>query len=101
MSVSNFVKSFINNNKIVIFSKSFCPFCKLAKDILIKSKVNDAAIMELDHCEKGAEIQKELTKLNNFSTVPFVYINQICIGGGSDRQKLFQSGELKKLLENH
>jgi len=34
--VESFVKESIENNRVVIFSKSFCPYCTMAKKVRIQ-----------------------------------------------------------------
>lgn len=48
-----FVDEKIANNKVMVFSKSYCPFCKMAKDALNETGVK-YAVVELD--ERGEYI---------------------------------------------
>lgn len=34
---ANFVNDAIANNKVVIFSKSYCPYCTMAKEVSIRN----------------------------------------------------------------
>ncbi|KAB5590902.1 hypothetical protein CTheo_5654 [Ceratobasidium theobromae] len=87
MAVTDKVESAIANNKVVIFSKSWCPYCSRAKTTL-KSRVseNDIAIFELDEMEDGTEIQNYLHGKTNQRTVPNIFIRQIHIGGNDALQ---------------
>ena len=51
------VKNLITKNRVAVFSKSFCPFCELAKNVLKQEGVAQAAVLELDERKDGLEIQ--------------------------------------------
>lgn len=47
-----FVDSKIKENKVVVFSKTYCPYCKMAKDVLKQAQVSSYELIELDErCE--------------------------------------------------
>ena len=99
MATKKLVQTFIKGNKVAMFSKSFCPFCDMAKSVLSKAGVNNLATLELDLLKNGPEIQDELVLLTKQKTVPQVFINQNFVGGGTDVKKLFENGKLHKLLK--
>ncbi|XVF59721.1 hypothetical protein PTKIN_Ptkin07bG0298500 [Pterospermum kingtungense] len=79
-SASGFVQNAIFSNKIVIFSKSYCPYCFRAKRIF--SELNEKPyVVELDLRDDGAKIQLVLLDLVGRSTVPQVFVNGKHIGG--------------------
>ena len=43
-----FVEDKIANNKVVVFSKSYCPFCTMAKQSLRDAGLQDFAIVEIE-----------------------------------------------------
>jgi len=47
MTPKELVDSRLNNNKVVIFSKSYCPFCKAAKKVFADKKV-ETSVYEVD-----------------------------------------------------
>jgi glutaredoxin len=81
---------------VIIFSKSYCPYSKKAKDILLeKYKIVPAPfVVELDLHPHGREIQDELQRSTGRRTVPNVLINGMSIGGGDDVAELDSSGLL-------
>ncbi|WVQ69039.1 glutaredoxin [Kwoniella sp. B9012] len=85
--IKQLVDKTIKENKAVVFSKSYCPYCKRAKSYLGED-TSDIAILELDERDDGSAIQAYLKELNGQSTVPHVYLNQEFIGGSSDLLKL-------------
>ncbi|CAH0725730.1 unnamed protein product, partial [Brenthis ino] len=95
--VQQFIKEAISQEKVVVFSKSYCPYCKLAKDVFEKVK-QPIKVYELDERNDGAAIQDNLAEITGFRTVPQVFINGNCIGGGSDIKNLYESGKLQPML---
>lgn len=52
--------------------------------------------IELDDREDAQDIQDVLAELTGARTVPRVFLNGECLGGGSDVKKLYERGELQK-----
>ena len=77
----------IRTNKVVVYSKSHCPFCKQTKNLLSKAGI-DAKIFELDQLSNGREIQTTLKSMTSQATVPNIFIGGKHIGGNSDLQAL-------------
>jgi glutaredoxin len=71
---------------VIIFSKSYCPHSKRAKDILLGKYIIDPApfIVELDKHPIGLQLQALLADKTGRRTVPNVLINGVSIGGGDD-----------------
>ncbi|KAI0404016.1 putative glutaredoxin [Xylaria palmicola] len=86
----------IDENAVAVFSKSYCPHCKAAKQLLDSVGAKYLAI-ELDQVSDGPDIQLALKELSGQRTVPNIYIGQKHIGGNSDLQA--RSGELKALVQ--
>ncbi|CAN7067653.1 hypothetical protein IGI04_041117 [Brassica rapa subsp. trilocularis] len=96
-SSADFVKKTISSHKIVIFSKSYCPYCRRAKSVF--SELNQVPhVVELDEREDGGSIQSALGEIVGRRTVPQVFINGKHIGGSDDTVDAHESGELAKLL---
>ncbi|RIB02524.1 thioltransferase [Gigaspora rosea] len=92
------VEEAIAKNHIMVFSKSYCPYCNRAKQTLDELKVKYQAL-ELDTMEDGPAIQNYLAEKTNQKTVPSIFIGQKHIGGNSELQALHSKGELEKLVE--
>ncbi|KAI0323034.1 thioredoxin-like protein [Amylostereum chailletii] len=99
MSVKSQVDSAIADNKAVIFSKSYCPYCRRAK-ALFSSEFPSVPlkVFELDEVEGGDQIQAYLAELTGQRTVPNVFINQKHIGGSDDLAGLHRVGGVRKML---
>ncbi|XP_047328540.1 glutaredoxin-C4 [Impatiens glandulifera] len=96
-SASSLVKKTISSHPIVIFSKSYCPYCKKAKAVFKELK-QEAYVVELDQRDDGWDIQDAVSQLVGRRTVPQVFINGKHIGGSDDTIEAYESGELAKLL---
>ncbi|GAA6039451.1 hypothetical protein JCM8097_009553 [Rhodosporidiobolus ruineniae] len=98
MSAKQIVEQKIEEGgRIVVFSKSYCPYCNATKKLL-KDLGEDFDVYELDQLDDGSDWQAYLADKTGQRTVPSVFINKKHIGGNSDLQALHKSGELKKLL---
>merc|ERR1739845_306221 len=67
----------------VIFSKSYCPYCKRAKQLFTNENIPFHAV-ELDLHSNGADIQKALMDKTGQRTVPNIFIKGEHLGGSDD-----------------
>ncbi|CAG8745662.1 8782_t:CDS:2 [Cetraspora pellucida] len=92
------VEKVIAENHVVIFSKSYCPYCNRAKQTLDQLGTNYVA-WELDNMDDGPAVQNYLSEKTGQRTVPNIFIRQQSIGGNDKLQALLQAGKLKELLK--
>ncbi|KAL4703536.1 hypothetical protein ACJJTC_010156 [Scirpophaga incertulas] len=97
VEIQNFIKDTVAKEKVVIFSKSYCPYCTMAKEVFTAIN-HPATIIELDERKDGNEIQNELSQITGFRTVPQVFVNGSCVGGGTDVKKLQNQDSLPPCL---
>ncbi|XP_057433400.1 glutaredoxin-C4 [Lotus japonicus] len=96
-SVGEFVHNTISSHKIVIFSKTYCPYCNRAKAVF--KELNQVPyVVELDERDDGSKIQDYLINIVGKRTVPQVFINGKHLGGSDDTVEAYESGLLAKLL---
>ncbi|XP_074858734.1 glutaredoxin 2 isoform X3 [Carettochelys insculpta] len=93
----NLIQETISDNCVVIFSKTTCTYCKMAKKLFQDMNVNYTAV-ELDMYENGSQFQDILHQMTGGRTVPRVFINGAFIGGATDTQRLHQEGKLLPLV---
>ncbi|KAJ0110866.1 hypothetical protein Patl1_01660 [Pistacia atlantica] len=111
------VKKTVNENPVVVYSKSWCSYSTEVKTLFKRLGV-DPLVIELDEMgPQGPQVQKVLERLTGQHTVPNVFIEdsdsalelvvrliQIKwiggkhIGGCTDTVKLYRKGELEPLL---
>ncbi|XP_023706269.1 glutaredoxin-like [Cryptotermes secundus] len=92
------VKGLIDGDKIVIFSKTTCPYCRTAKSIFDGMNQRYTAV-ELDRRDDCNAIQTVLEEMTGARTVPRIFVGGECLGGCSDVKKLFESGKLAEIVE--
>ena len=98
-SKSAFVKSTVSSHDVVIFSKSYCPYCRRAKAVFKELQLRkDPYVVELDQREDGWEIQDALSDMVGRRTVPQVFVHGKHLGGSDDTVEANESGKLAKLL---
>ncbi|OMO59213.1 Glutaredoxin [Corchorus capsularis] len=90
-------KEIVSANPVVVFSKSYCPYCVSVKQLLQKLDASFKAI-ELDNESDGSEIQSALAEWTGQRTVPNVFIGGKHIGGCDTTTALHQEGKLIPLL---
>ncbi|GMH05549.1 hypothetical protein Nepgr_007389 [Nepenthes gracilis] len=90
-------KEIVASNPVVVFSKSYCPFCVKVKKLLSELRVSYKAV-ELDTETDGSEIQSTLLEWTGQRTVPNVFIGGNHIGGCDTTTAMHQEGKLVPLL---
>lgn len=83
MAPNDFVDKSIAGAAVVVFSKTYCPYCTRAKNDLKKIGITPF-VVELDELDDGASIQQELLERTGQRTVPSVWVNGNFIGGSDD-----------------
>ncbi|KAJ3173767.1 hypothetical protein HDU88_002856 [Geranomyces variabilis] len=96
-AAANAVDEVIKKNKVVIYSKTYCPYCDKAK-ALLKSKGKDFELVELDSVANGEAMHAHLKQLTNQTSVPNIFIGGKHVGGCSDLIELDESGKLTEML---
>ena len=94
------VLALIQDNPIMIFSKSYCPFCDMTKNLLKNAGVKSFKVIELDNDSDGTAIQAFLQKHSGQKTVPNCYIGQEHLGGNDDMHSAAKNGTLKSKLDS-
>lgn len=95
------LNAILRKSPIIIFSKSYCPFSKRAKHILLeKYSITPAPyVVELDQHPLGAKLQDTLAQMTGRRTVPNVLVQGRSIGGGDDMQELDETNKLIETLK--
>jgi glutaredoxin 3 len=94
----NFIKETVHDNCVVIFSTTTCPYCRIAKDVFRQMQV-PTKVIELNQRSDGSDVMRSLRTVTGMSTVPQVFVNGTCIGGGTETTQLYSSGRLLQLVE--
>jgi len=85
---------------VVVFSKSFCPFSRRAKELLSTYDIHPPPkVIEVDLRDDSNAIKAILTRLTRRSTFPNIIVRGRSIGGSDDIHELHTQKLLGKLLE--
>lgn len=81
--------------KIIIYTKSYCPYCVKAKQLL---KNKNVSFTEIDITNNQSLIEEMLLKSSGRKTVPQIFIDDTHVGGCDDLYALNDKGELDKII---
>ena len=81
--------------EILVYKKSYCPYCSKAINLLDKKGVK----YEIIDVTTDAALQEEMFKIAVGRTVPQIVINGKSIGGCDDMYALDAEGKLDELLQ--
>ena len=101
MSIQDVIKKQVGGNKVVLYMKGTpdfpqCGFSANALGILRACGVNDPYTVNV---LENPEIRQGIKEHANWPTIPQLYVNGEFIGGSDIMIEMYQSGELRKLLE--
>ncbi len=83
-------------NHVIMYTKSYCPYCVKAKRLLEQKNLS---YQEID-IENDESLREEMIqKANGRKTVPQIFINDKHVGGCDDLYELEENGELDKIIE--
>ena len=101
MSIQDVIKKQVSENRVVLYMKGTpdfpqCGFSANAVGILRACGVED--FYSVDVLE-NPEIRQGIKEYANWPTIPQLYVNGEFVGGSDIMIEMYQSGELKKMLE--
>ena len=101
MDMKNEIKKLIDTNDVCLFMKGVpdapqCGFSMTVSNILKHLNVNFKGVNVLD----DQNLRQGIKEYSDWPTIPQLYIKGEFIGGCDIVKEMFESGELKSLLEN-
>ncbi|XP_075880818.1 thioredoxin reductase 3 isoform X1 [Nelusetta ayraudi] len=91
------IQELIDSNQVMVFSKSYCPYCLQVKDLFNELNV-PCNVLELDLIDDGTNYQDMLLEMTGQKTVPNVFVNKTHIGGCDKTMQAHKDGSLQQLL---
>lgn len=82
---------------VLIYTKPSCPYCVQALALLDKLKV----AYDLINISGDNDLRQQMIERSGRHTVPQVFIHNQPIGGCDDLYQLYETGQLKELLEKN
>jgi len=101
MSIQDDIKKQVTGNKVVLYMKGTpdfpqCGFSANAMGILRACGVDRPYTVNV---LENPNIRQGIKEYANWPTIPQLYVNGEFVGGSDIMTEMYQSGELKKLLE--
>lgn len=98
-SRSEWISTMRNLQGLTVFSKSYCPYSKSAKELLDTLKTN-YTVYEVDLRPDAHELQPLLAELTGHRTFPTILAKDKLVGGNDDLHALHDKQELEQLLKS-
>lgn len=97
------IEILVKNNRVVLFMKGSpkfpqCGFSQRAVAILRSSGINE---FEYKDVLSDDSLRSNIKEFSNWPTIPQLYVNGEFIGGSDIMLEMYESGELKTVLENN
>jgi monothiol glutaredoxin len=101
MSIEQFIDNEVKGNDVVLFMKGtpqfpMCGFSGQVVQILDYLGVDYKGVNVLD----STEIRQGIKEYSNWPTIPQLYVKGEFVGGCDIVREMFQTGELRELLDN-
>ena len=101
MNIQNEIKNSIDNNDVCLFMKGTpdvpqCGFSMAVSNILKHLNVKFKGINVLE----SNDLRQGIKNFSDWPTIPQLYIKKEFIGGCDIVKEMYESGELKTLLDN-
>ncbi|KAJ1965786.1 hypothetical protein GGI12_000531 [Dipsacomyces acuminosporus] len=96
------IRQLIKRNRVMVFSKTYCPYSRRAKALLSWYKTDgglEFAVLEADLESDPLAVKTALSRISGRATFPNVFVDGKSIGGSDDIQAMHASGELAALLQ--
>lgn len=98
--LKSFIQSEVQENQVVIWSKTWCGYCSRTKALFERPEFKDVNVKvhELDQMSNGFAIQSLLAVITGQRTVPSVWVGGKFIGGSDDTYAAYRTGRLQSML---
>jgi monothiol glutaredoxin len=101
MDIQERIKQQVTGNRVVLYMKGTpqfpqCGFSALAVQVLSACGVRDFTAVNV---LADQAIREGIKQYANWPTIPQLYVNGEFVGGSDIMREMYESGELRKLLE--
>ena len=98
--MDSYISSILENNKVVVFSKSWCPYWRNVISLLNNALIENEVI-DLETHPDGYTISQELSAKIGTTLVPQVFIGGELVGGCDETISAASDGSLASLLNKY
>ncbi|KAF7727157.1 dolichyl-P-Man:Man(7)GlcNAc(2)-PP-dolichol alpha-1,6-mannosyltransferase [Apophysomyces ossiformis] len=92
------IECMLRKYPVILFSKTYCSYCKLAKSILNRYCDKQYHVVEVDQRSDAWEMKKALYQLSGRQTFPNLFVNGKSVGGADELKAHDQNGALRDML---
>ena len=101
MDIQDVIRDQVTNNAVVLYMKGTpqfpqCGFSATAAEIRKRCGVDEYFSVNV---LADADVRDGIKQFSNWPTIPQLYVNGEFVGGSDIMREMYQSGELKTLLE--
>jgi glutaredoxin 3 len=79
---------------LIVYTKDYCPYCVLAKNLLTSIGANYEEVNVTDN----QDLLMQIVAKSRMRTVPQIFLGEECLGGYTDIASLHEKGELTAKL---
>ena len=99
--VQNWIKETVSTNRVVLFMKGTAQFpqCGFSGRAIQLLKASGAENIVTINVLEDATVRQGIKEFSNWPTIPQLYVNGEFIGGSDIMGEMYESGELKTLLQ--
>ncbi|KAJ2455031.1 hypothetical protein EV183_001135 [Coemansia sp. RSA 2336] len=101
-AVEEKIYQLIKRNRVMVFSKTYCPYSREAKSLLSQYQKDHGLafdVLEADLEANPLEVKAALGKISSRFTFPNIFVDGQSIGGGDELRQLHANGELIALFK--
>ncbi|KAJ2652085.1 hypothetical protein IWW40_001282 [Coemansia sp. RSA 1250] len=101
-AVEEKIYQLIKRNRVMVFSKTYCPYSREAKSLLSQYQKDHGLafdVLEADLEADPLEVKAALGKISARFTFPNIFVDGQSIGGGDELRQLHANGELVALFK--
>ncbi|KAI8087996.1 thioredoxin-like protein [Gilbertella persicaria] len=97
------IKGLIEQHRLIVFSKTYCPYSRKAKQLLNTYDLKEPlTVIEVDLRDDDYQVKMVLKQISGRDTFPNIFLNNHTLGGSDDLEILHETGQLTALLiQNH
>eukprot|EP00980_Cylindrotheca_fusiformis_P013641 scaffold3513_cov102-Cylindrotheca_fusiformis.AAC.2 len=93
------IDHFINSFPVVMFSRTWCLFCRDAEELLVEQMGVTVHCVKVDKHPQGKEILKYIYSKTNHKTTPVIFMKGDFLGGFDEVSSLYSSRYFKGLSQ--
>ncbi|PIA18742.1 thioredoxin-like protein [Coemansia reversa NRRL 1564] len=96
------VRNLIGRHRVMVFSKSYCPYSKNAKDLLSQYHNElglEFGVLEADLEAEPMEVKAALGRVSARLTFPNIFVDGYSIGGSDELSMMHEKGDLALMLQ--